>query len=260
MAAETVTARLRDAGAETLETAIGRNHRADPVLPGSGGPAGNASLTAWTGLLLLVLFVAELVTLLDVRGLISWHVAIGALLVPPALLKTATTGWRIVRYYAGAATYRAAGPPPMLLRLLGPLVVLSTLAVLGSGVALVLVGEQSSRQALVQFAGLRVDAITVHQASFAVWAVTTGLHVLGRLIPALQSTVLPGRGEGRAPGRPLRVVLVLATLGVAALTAYLLLGTVGDWGHDRFDGHARGLRPTAATGPSGWPAQRFVQP
>ena len=145
MPPEPVTARLRDAGAEALETAIGRGHRTDPVLPRSGGPAGNASLTAWTGLVLLVLFLAELVTLLDVRGLISWHVALGALLVPPALLKTATTGWRIARYYAGSAAYRTAGPPPLALRLLGPLVVLSTLAVLGSGVALVLVGETSSR-------------------------------------------------------------------------------------------------------------------
>jgi hypothetical protein len=31
-----------------------------------------------------VLFIAELVTLLDVRQLVSWHVIIGVLLVPPA--------------------------------------------------------------------------------------------------------------------------------------------------------------------------------
>jgi hypothetical protein len=33
---------------------------------------------------LLVLFVAELLTLFDVRGLVDWHVAIGALAIPPA--------------------------------------------------------------------------------------------------------------------------------------------------------------------------------
>jgi hypothetical protein len=35
-------------------------------------------------------------------------------------MKSASTGWRIVRYYAGTPPYQQAGPPPMLLRLLGP--------------------------------------------------------------------------------------------------------------------------------------------
>src|SRR3954453_21200819 len=104
--------------AETVSVALGQEHRRDPVLAGTGGPGGNAVLTAWTGLVLLVLGVAELLTLIDIRGLISWHVAVGALLVPPALVKIATTGWRIVRYYGGSRTYAEAGPPPLPLRLL----------------------------------------------------------------------------------------------------------------------------------------------
>ena len=71
---------------ETLDEATGLGRREDPVLPVTGGPAGNARLTAWTGVVLLVLSLAELVTLLDVRGLISWHIVIGTLLLPPALL------------------------------------------------------------------------------------------------------------------------------------------------------------------------------
>jgi hypothetical protein len=146
-----------------------------------------------------VLFLAERVTLLDVRGLISWHIAIGALLLPPALLKTATTGWRIARYYLGDADYRAAGPPPTLLRLLGPLVVASTPGVLGTGVALVLLGEATSRRTLLTAFGQRVDALTLHQATFAVWAVATGLHTLSRLVPALRAALLPPPGTS---GRP----------------------------------------------------------
>jgi len=128
--------------ADLLAESSGGRHRNDPV---GGGPAGNARLTATTGLLLLALFLAELVTLLDVTGLISWHVAIGVLLVPPALLKTAVTGWRFLRYYGGSRDYRASGPPPMLLRLLGPLVVLSTLGLLGSGLTLIALGPNTSR-------------------------------------------------------------------------------------------------------------------
>jgi hypothetical protein len=224
-------------------TALGRAHRSDPVLPRTGGPAGNASLTAWTGLLLLVLLLAEIVTLLDVRGLISWHVAIGALLVPPALLKSATTGWRIARYYAGSEAYRSAGPPPLLLRLLGPLVVISTLAVLVSGVALVLLGEEASRESIVTVFGQRIDAITLHQASFIAWAVTTGLHVMGRLVPALQTTLVRQHHEAGRPGGPARAALLLGVLAVSALCAYLVLGDLGNWGSD--DGH-RGARPQAS--------------
>lgn len=228
---------LRALAMDALETAAGRRHRADPLAERTGGPAGNAKLTAWVGLLLLVLFLAELLTLLDVRGLISWHVAIGAILIPPALLKTATTGWRIVRYYAGSPAYQAAGPPALALRLLGPLVVLSTLAVLATGVVLVLLGESSSRQVITSVLGQRVDYITLHQASFVVWAVATGLHTLGRLYPALQTTILSeDHADGRrVPGGMVRAASLLAMAALAVVAAVYLLGTVGgDWRH-RFD-------------------------
>ena len=40
---------------DVLATALGQQHRDDPVRPRTGGPAGNAQFTAWLGLLLLVL-------------------------------------------------------------------------------------------------------------------------------------------------------------------------------------------------------------
>ena len=197
------------------------------MIPGGGGPAGNARLTAVTGLVLLAGFVAELVTLLDVSGLIDWHVAIGVLLVPPALLKTASTVWRMIRYYAGSQVYRASGPPPMLLRLLGPVVVLSTLGLLGSGLALIALGPDASRHTLVRALGQRVDAITVHQAFFACWSVATGLHVLARLAPAM---ALAGR-RSAVPGGRRRFAAVAVTLAVAAIAAVLLLGAAAAWPH-----------------------------
>ena len=118
---------------DVLDEAVGRRHRPDPVTGRTSGPAGNAELTALTGLALLPLIVVELVTLLDVRGLLSWHVVVGVLLTAVAALKIASTGWRILRYYTGNQPYRTAGPPPLLLRLLGPLVIAGTVAVLASG-------------------------------------------------------------------------------------------------------------------------------
>jgi hypothetical protein len=224
--------------ADALAEATGRRHRSDAVAPGGGGPAGNARLTAATGLVLFVLILAELVTLLDVTGLIGWHVAIGVVLVPPALLKTASTGWRIVRYYGGSRDYRESGPPPMLLRLLGPLVVLSTLGLLGSGLALIALGPEASRHAIVRALGQRVDAVTVHQAFFACWAVATGLHVLARLGPAV---VLVGQ-RSAVPGGRRRLTAVAVTLILAAIAAALLLGTAGAWAHP---GRPHTLRPAA---------------
>ncbi len=209
---------------ETAAAALGQEHRDDPVLPGSGGPAGNARLTAWTGLCLLVAFLAELVTLLNVRGLISWHLAIGVLLIPPALLKTVTTGWRILRYYTGHPAYRTAGPPPMPLRLLGPLVVLSTLGLLGTGLALVLVGNPASWNTLFTVLGHPVNLVTFHQGAFIVWAVATGLHVLARTIPAWQ--IARSRS---VPGPVRRGGALVGMLALAAASVGWVLVQSGGW-------------------------------
>jgi hypothetical protein len=214
---------------DTLAEATGRERRFDPVLPGSGGPAGNARLTAWTGLLLLVLFLVELTTLLNLNALISWHVVVGVLLVPPALLKTATTGWRIVRHYTKRPPYQRAGPPPMLLRMLGPLVVIFTLAVLGSGLILIALGPDASRTVLLSVLGHRIDAVTVHQATFVVWAAVTGLHSVARLVPAMRIVITPKGERTRVPGRLSRATVLTLTLVVAVVSAAVLLGASGSW-------------------------------
>ncbi len=74
--------------------------------------AGNARLTAANAAVLLVLLAAEGVTILGVRQMLSPHVFIGMVLIPPVLLKVASTGWRFARYYRGAPAYRRKGAPP----------------------------------------------------------------------------------------------------------------------------------------------------
>jgi len=220
---------LEMAVADTLAEATGRERRVDPVLPGTGGPAGNAALTAWTAMVLLVVSFAEGLTLFSVRGLISWHVALGALLVPPALLKTASTGWRMVRYYVGSPPYQVAGPPPLLLRLLGPLVVVSTLGLLGSGVLLVLLGPDSSYRSAVSILGFRLDWVGVHKGFFVVWFGVMTLHVLGRILPALRITVTSVGGTTPVPGAWTRWLLLAATLASAAALAAALVRADGSW-------------------------------
>lgn len=208
---------------EAVAEAGGQRRRVNPVLPRHGGPAGNAKLTAWTGLVLLVLFVIELCTLLDLRGMLDWHIIVGVLLVPPALLKTGSTGWRIIGYYTHQAPYRTAGPPPMLLRILGPTVVLSTLAVLGSGLALVAIGPTAT---FTPFAYLvrPISPLTIHQITFMLWGAATGLHVLARAVPAVRIIA-----DGRTPGRITRTAVVLLTLAVAVGTAVLVRDLSAVW-------------------------------
>ena len=88
--------------------------------------------------MLFVLLAAEGVTILQVGRLITPHVFIGMLLVPPVLLKMGSTPWKFARYYLGTPAYRQKGPPLLALRLLGPFVVVLTLAVFASGIALLL--------------------------------------------------------------------------------------------------------------------------
>jgi hypothetical protein len=212
---------------ELVETALGEADRDDPTLPRTGGPAGNARLTAWAGLLLLVLFLVELFTLAGLQQMISIHIVVGTILVPLALLKTATTGWRIVRYYTGNPAYREAGPPPLLLRLLGPLVILTALAVLGSGLALVPLGD-SAHNLLFTAVGQQIDAVTIHKVCFAAWLVVTGLHTLARLIPALKLAGGRVRRRGVAGGF-VRAGILALSLAVGAVAGAVVLHESGAW-------------------------------
>lgn len=132
------------------------------------GVIGNARLTAAIGLVLFVVLAAEGVTILSIRGLIVPHAFIGFLMIPPVLLKLASTGYRFLRYYSGQPAYRRAGPPVLLLRLDAPIVVLTTVVVLLSGVALWMVG-------------LNQTWVQLHKVSFVIWLFATALHVLGYL-------------------------------------------------------------------------------
>lgn len=227
---------------EVVEEAIGRGHRHDPVIGRSGGPAGNARLTAWTGLLLLGLTLIELVTVLDVEGLISWHIVVGTLLVPLALLKSGSTTWRVIRYYSGSEAYRSAGPPPMLLRLLGPLVVLTTLGLLGTGLALIALGQDAGRRPFLSLLGFELDTLSLHEALFIAFAVAAGLHLLARLVPALR--IVTGRVAETVPAGRARLGVVVLTAIAAVITAVLVLGWSGAWrtGDNHDNEHDDGFR------------------
>ncbi|HEY4450392.1 MAG TPA: hypothetical protein VGN13_02215 [Solirubrobacteraceae bacterium] len=198
--------------------------RARPARLTGGGSSGNARLTAATGVLLLAPLAVIGVTLLDLRGLLSVHLFVGMLLIPPVLLKMATTGYRFFRYYTANATYRRKGPPPLLLRMLAPMVILSTLVVLGTGVALLFLGPSS-----------RDELLPIHKISFIVWAAFAGIHVLGHMVELPEqlradygrSATLSGDTTGRAG----RVLALAGALVAGAVLAILVIPEFGAWLH-----------------------------
>jgi hypothetical protein len=169
---------------------------------------------------LLVLLAAEGVTILRIRPLLSPHVFIGMVLIPPVLVKVASTTWRFARYYRGAPAYRRKGPPPVVLRLLGPVVVILTLVVLASGVGLLLV----SRSWLPLL-------LKVHKASFVLWFGATTIHVLGHLgeVVRLAPRDWLRRTRREVTGAGLRQWLIAGSLVAGVLLGFLLLSRIGPY-------------------------------
>jgi hypothetical protein len=193
-----------------------QHRRAAPV----AGAQGNEKLTAMTGAVLLVGFAVEGLTVLEIHRLLYWHFLLGLVLIGPVLLKISSTLYRFVRYYAGSAPYVRKGPPAPFLRVLGPLVILTSVAVLATGVILAVAGRGG-------------PWLFLHKASFVLWFGVMTIHVLNyaprlpRMLGARSD--LGGRGVA-VPGGLARWFLLAASLvagvGVAAVTMHMS----GSWG------------------------------
>jgi hypothetical protein len=189
-----------------------------------GGVIGNERLTAINGVLLIALLAALGVTIVRIRPLIDEHLFLGLLLLAPVALKLASTGYRFTRYYTRDPSYRKRGTPPLILRVLGPLVVLSTVSVFATGVLLLAEGPGASST-------LR----TLHKVSFIVWVAVTGIHVLGHL-PDLARILLIRRGERYeynrlAAGQLGRTIALSGAIVAGLVLAIVLIPHFGDWSH-----------------------------
>jgi hypothetical protein len=180
------------------------------------GVAGNGRLTAALGALLLVLLAAEGATIPFIGQLREEHILIGMLLLGPVAAKLASTGYRFARYYLGSSAYVRKGPPQIALRLLAPGVVFTTVALFGTGVALLLVGRNSELGFL-------------HKVSFIAWFALMTIHVLGHILELPGPALADWRGP-RLSGAGRRLSAIAAALAVGAGLALLSLSAAGSWG------------------------------
>ncbi len=210
-------ARPRKLTLDTLRSRL-RRHSAIEETGDGRGPSGNSRLTATTGVVLLGLLAIEGITLLSLGSLLSLHVFVGMLLIAPITLKLASTGYRFVRYYTGSTAYRAAGPPARLMRMLGPLVIASTVVLFGSGVAMLALGPAAQW------------VVGVHKASFVVWLAATAAHVLGHVLHVPDLAAADFRGPpARRHGSLLRRGVVAVTLVSGLVLAVAALQYAAPW-------------------------------
>lgn len=182
----------------------------------AGGSLGNEQLTLAVAALLLLLLAVEGVTILQIGSLLTVHAFVGMLLIPIVGLKVASTGWRMLRYYQRGEEYVLRGPPHIALRaLIGPVLVLATVVVFGTGVALLALDQRHG------------TLVGLHKASFLVWLGAFGLHVLAHALEL-------GRLRSvRIPGAALRVTLVAASVAAGVVLAVATLPAA-----DRLQDHA----------------------
>jgi hypothetical protein len=187
----------------------------------TGGVTGNARLTGAVAVALLALLAAEGLTIPFIGKWLGPHMFIGLLLLPPVALKLGSTGYRFVRYYTHDERYVRRGAPPFILRVLAPGVVLTTVALFGTGVALLVAGPPSN------------TLIFAHKLSFIAWVALMSLHVLGHLLeaPALASADWRSHGgrEARLAGAGMRTAALAAALALGVGLGFVALAAGAAW-------------------------------
>jgi hypothetical protein len=201
------------------------------------GVEGNERLTAITGAVLLILLLVECYTVLQIGRLITLHVFLGMLLLGPVTLKAGSVLYRFVRYYTGSAPYRRKGPPAMPLRLMGPVVMLLTACVFGSGIMLAVTGPTFWAPS---------GWLVLHRFSFIAWAFFITIHVIAHIVRMTRDLAAEARPHGEPVGyssagwharralgvlggRGIRLALLIASLLVGLLIALLTVHLAGQW-------------------------------
>jgi hypothetical protein len=193
------------------------NRRPRHAAPRRSNVEGNARLTASTAAVLFILFAIEGVTILRIGQLLTLHIIIGMLLVPPVMLKMSSTTWRFARYYLGDPAYKEKGPPHPILRVLGPFVVILTVVLFASGIALFLAPSSWHSKLLL-----------LHRGSFIVWIAVMTIHVLGHLAETGRFAALDwiGGARRRLAGAGWRRLALVVALAAGAVLAVILAGHV----------------------------------
>src|SRR5579871_70892 len=195
-------------------------HGAARNVAGWSAVVGNERLTTLAGAVLLMLMVVELVTAAALHALLSTHVFVGVLLAGPLVIKLGSTGYRFLRYYAGAPAFVRKGPPHLVLRILAPLLVAMTLVLIGSGIGLLVTGPAQPGPLL-----------SIHNISALLWLPMIAIHTFAYVwrVPRSLPDDWGDSPAAPAPGRRWRLGVNLGALVGGALAALLVLPSAAPW-------------------------------
>jgi hypothetical protein len=181
---------------------------------------GNERLTALAGAVLLVLILVEIVSSASLHALLPIHIFVGVGLSGPLVVKIGSTFYRFLRYYTRSPAFVRRGPPRLPLRVLAPLLLVTTLVVIGSGIGLVVIGPAQ--------AGL---LLPLHGLSVLVWLSMIAIHVCAYIwrTPRLVADDWGKPSTEQAPGRGLRLGVNLGALLAGTVAAILLFPGATPW-------------------------------
>lgn len=185
----------------------------------------NERMTAIAGALLFVFILAELIITASLDGLTTEHIFVGILLSGPLVVKMFSTGYRFFRYYTKSSEFVRSGPPNIILRILAPFLVLTTILVFISGYGLVF-GHDDKLFGKIHatFVSLWIPLVAVHAYAYI------------RKVPDLIARDLSSDPKRLVPGRNTRLAINFAGLLIGVIAAIGLLPSYSKgWGHFKFD-------------------------
>lgn len=207
--------------ADIFEPESSPKHMADD------GVVANSRLTAGLGALLVVLFGAVGITLLNTRGWIDWHAGLGIAAGVVVVPKLASTGYRMLRYYSRNGRYVASGPPRFVMRVLAPFLVLTTVLLIGTGVLAIYFPRTIWKE--------------VHGFFFWTWIFLAAAHVLVYFWRLPRVITAPRGAEPRWRGSPaLTWLIIILTLVAAIAIAWWFVGQMPQLPAEMHHGHHDG--------------------
>jgi hypothetical protein len=180
---------------------------------------GNERLTGLAGGALLALIVAELVTLPNLRALLSPHVIVGTALAGPLVLKLMSTGYRAASYYLRIPAFVRRGPPRLPLRILAVPLAAANVLLAATGFGLMATGPAAAG-----------PLVALHNLSAVVWLPLVAVHAVAyvrRATGLVRADVT--RAAPRVPGRRLRLTGTVLALVCGILAAIVIAPLADAW-------------------------------
>lgn len=183
-----------------------------------------AKLTSELGVVLLILLAVEGISVPATRQLFTWHIVVGVLIIPVLAAKIAVTSYRFLLYYSKTLDFQKAGPPWTPLRVAAPLIIVATIALMASGVMLLIQGPNLGNHLWS----------TVHRASFIVWFALMAVHVLAYVRRASTTTYkdlirLRSKDSKRTEDIWFRIIIVTVTVAVGVGLSTRFGTSIAQW-------------------------------